>query len=329
MSAPFTTWPDLLIAGLMLLFAALAARRGFAAVLVSLLGFVAAFLIAFSLYANLAVQLSDRFNWSPVWARPLAFIGLWLLVETLFSIVGGLVTSRLRYTETGQRANRLLAIVPGALQGLIVAALVMTLLAVMPLAGEARNSIVKAPVGSRLVEATLALEGPLEGIFGEAARETLGFITIRPPTSDGEGSGEAIKLNFTVENAEPDPQTEEDMLALVNKERAERGLSTLEMDPELRLVARAHAEDMFERGYFAHNTPEGTDPFDRMRAANIIFGLAGENLALAPTLNMAHEGLMNSPGHRANILRDGFNKVGIGVLDGGIYGKMFVQEFSD
>jgi uncharacterized protein YkwD len=86
---------------------------------------------------------------------------------------------------------------------------------------------------------------------------------------------------------------------------------------------------MFARGYFAHDTPEGVDPFQRMQQAGIVFGIAGENLALAPTLDMAHNGLMNSPGHRANILRPEFRKVGIGVLDGGIYGKMWVQEFTD
>ena len=61
------------------------------------------------------------------------------------------------------------------------------------------------------------------------------------------------------------------------------------------------------------------DPFDRMRDAGIVFGTAGENLALAPTLDIAHDGLMNSPGHRANILGTQFRKVGIGVLDGGVY----------
>jgi uncharacterized protein YkwD len=84
---------------------------------------------------------------------------------------------------------------------------------------------------------------------------------------------------------------------------------------------------MFERGYFAHLTPEGKDPFDRMREAHIRFYLAGENLALAQTLDIAHQGLMNSKGHRENILRTGFGRVGIGVLDGGVYGIMVSQEF--
>ena len=64
-----------------------------------------------------------------------------------------------------------------------------------------------------------------------------------------------------------------------------------------------------------------------MRDAHIRFTLAGENLALAQTLPIAHEGLMNSQGHRENILRTGFGRVGIGILDGGFHGLMISQEF--
>jgi uncharacterized protein YkwD len=189
--------------------------------------------------------------------------------------------------------------------------------------------VLKSAIGGRLVSATLALERPFEGIFGPAAREALGFITVQPPTTPGQPSEGAIELQFTVSDAQPDPASEQGMLELVNRERTSRGLGALEMDDALRTLARSHADDMFRRGYFAHDTPEGKSPFDRMHDAGIVFGLAGENLALAPTLDIAHDGLMNSPGHRANILNPGFRKIGIGVLDGGVYGKMFVQEFTD
>jgi uncharacterized protein YkwD len=86
---------------------------------------------------------------------------------------------------------------------------------------------------------------------------------------------------------------------------------------------------MFERGYFSHYNPEGMSPFDRMEQAGIHFIAAGENLALAPNVTIAHQGLMDSPGHRANILSTDFGKVGIGVMDGGMFGRMFVQEFTD
>lgn len=311
-----------------MVYAVMAMRRGFLAGLFALLGLVAAFAISFTFYSGLAEGLSERFGWSPVWSRPAAFVLLWLVTEMLVSLPGRWLSSRVRYSQAAMQTNRVLGLIPGALQGLLFAAMMLTVLAVLPMQGQARREIVQSPLGGKLVNATLALERPLEGVFGAAARETLGFITV-PPSEPGTEHGELVKLNFTVDDAATDEQDEEGMLALVNQERTSRGLVALEMDPELRLLARAHAADMFKRGYFAHDTPEGKDPFDRMREANIVFGLAGEKLALAPTLDMAHNGLMNSPGHRANILNGGFRKVGIGVLDGGIYGKMFVQEFTD
>jgi uncharacterized protein YkwD len=117
------------------------------------------------------------------------------------------------------------------------------------------------------------------------------------------------------------------MLDLVNAERFANGLQPLVLDPELTEVARRHSADMFARGYFAHDTPEGLTPFDRMKESKVNFLTAGENLALAPTLSIAHRGLMNSPGHRANILRPQFGRVGIGIMDGGMRGLMVSQEF--
>ena len=86
---------------------------------------------------------------------------------------------------------------------------------------------------------------------------------------------------------------------------------------------------MLQRGYFSHYNPENKSPFDRMESYGINYGFAGENLALAPSASLAHQGLMNSQGHRANILSPNYKKVGIGIVDGGVYGKMVAQEFSD
>lgn len=126
------------------------------------------------------------------------------------------------------------------------------------------------------------------------------------------------------------------ILALLNRARVEAGLEPLVLDGPLRVLARAHSRDMYVRGYFAHETPECrtsedaegcADPFDRMHAAGIDFEVAGENLALAPGPDSAHRGLMDSPGHRANILNPAFRRVGVGVLRGP-YGIMVSQEFA-
>ena len=90
-----------------------------------------------------------------------------------------------------------------------------------------------------------------------------------------------------------------------------------------------HGESMFQRGFFAHVDLDGATPFDRMRRGGVRFSGAGENLALAPTVEVAHEGLMNSPGHRANILNARFRRIGIGAASGGMHGRMFTQNFAD
>ncbi|MBA4139905.1 MAG: hypothetical protein H0X70_05290, partial [Segetibacter sp.] len=142
------------------------------------------------------------------------------------------------------------------------------------------------------------------------------------PTSE-----KSVKLPFTVTKYKVRPDLEARMLDLVNEERAKAGLKPLKPDPEIQVVARKHSADMFARGYFSHINPDGEDPFDRMRKGGIRFLAAGENLALAQTLTIAHNGLMNSPGHRANILQPAFGRLGIGILNSGIHGLMITQNF--
>src|SRR5262249_13729476 len=97
----------------------------------------------------------------------------------------------------------------------------------------------------------------------------------------------------------------------------------------LAAAGRQHAEEMFRLSYFAHESPVAGSPAIRARAAGARFMVLGENLAYAPTVDIAHNGLMNSPGHRANVLSPAFGRVGIGVVRGGVWGRMFSQEFAD
>lgn len=120
---------------------------------------------------------------------------------------------------------------------------------------------------------------------------------------------------------------EQQMLNLVNTERQKSGLKPLKANLELTKVARVKAKDMIDKGYFDHNSPTYGSPFDMMKQFGISYRTAGENLAGNQTVEKAHTSLMNSDGHRANILNSGYTEVGIGIVDGGPYGKMFVQMF--
>jgi uncharacterized protein YkwD len=205
--------------------------------------------------------------------------------------------------------------------GVIIVAIISALLLAIPLNEGLSERTRDSAFVNRLAIYAERLEGQLRPVFGDAIARTMNLLTIRPD------SNERVSLPFTVEHSRPRPDLEKQMLDLVNQERVANGLNPLAPDPELTEVARRHSADMFARGYFAHDTPENLSPFDRMHAANVRFTTAGENLALAPTIPVAHSGLMNSPGHRANILRPQFGRLGIGVMDGGMRGLMISQEF--
>lgn len=121
---------------------------------------------------------------------------------------------------------------------------------------------------------------------------------------------------------------EQQMVSLVNQERTSRGLAALSVDSKLVKVARMKSQDMIDKNYFGHQSPTYGSPFDLMKAQGVTYRYAGENLAGADTVQRAHTNLMNSAGHRANILNANFTKVGIGVVHGGPYGLMISQEFT-
>lgn len=120
---------------------------------------------------------------------------------------------------------------------------------------------------------------------------------------------------------------EQQMLDLINAERAKAGAQPLVADMRLTEQARLKSQDMIDKGYFSHQSPTYGSPFDQMAAAGITYRTAGENLAGAPSVASAHENLMLSDGHRRNILNPAFDHVGIGIIEGGPYGIMFTQMF--
>ncbi|MGD6941979.1 CAP domain-containing protein [Cytobacillus gottheilii] len=101
---------------------------------------------------------------------------------------------------------------------------------------------------------------------------------------------------------------------ITNAERVSRGINALTWDDHVKETARKHSDDMAENNYFDHNNLEGQSPFDRMKEDQLVFRIAGENLASGQFSSIfAHEGLMNSLGHRENILREDYEYLGVGV----------------
>lgn len=103
------------------------------------------------------------------------------------------------------------------------------------------------------------------------------------------------------------------VLVLVNKERTLRGLTALKGDSALNRVAQLKAEDMAKKGYFSHTSPTYGSAFDMLKSHNIKYKTAGENIAYGQkTAQTVMNGWMNSSGHRANILKSSYTKLGVG-----------------
>lgn len=216
-----------------------------------------------------------------------------------------------------------MGIIPGILSGLLLSSFILSLIIVLPFSVFLKHSVSNSKIGNVLVANTQSFSKNWNSIFGGAVNDALSFLTVEPQ------SNQTVDLHFKVSSVTVDRVAEQQMLVLVNKERTSRELDALSFSEELANVGRSHCKDMFVRGYFSHYTPEGLSPFDRMLTVSINFNYAGENLALAPNVDLAMNGLMQSPGHRANILSANFKKVGIGVIDGGVYGQMYCQEFTN
>ncbi|NLW02376.1 MAG: SH3 domain-containing protein [Clostridiaceae bacterium] len=120
---------------------------------------------------------------------------------------------------------------------------------------------------------------------------------------------------------------EQQLLTLINNERAKGGLPPLRADMELMRVARTKANDMVQNNYFSHYSPTYGSPFDMMRQFGIAFRAAAENIAGNSTIQGAVSAWMKSSGHKANIMNASYNYTGIGIARSNKYGYIFVQMF--
>lgn len=121
---------------------------------------------------------------------------------------------------------------------------------------------------------------------------------------------------------------ESQVIQLVNAERRKYGLQPLAANWELSRVARIKSQDMRDRRYFSHTSPTYGSPFEMMRAFNIPYRAAAENIAAGQrTASEVMQGWMNSPGHRQNILNGQYTQIGVGYAEGGSYGVYWTQMF--
>jgi uncharacterized protein YkwD len=152
------------------------------------------------------------------------------------------------------------------------------------------------------------------------------------PVWCGEEPPAAIKVELDPDEIAPvrsGEEAEERLARLLNRDRERHGLSPLAFDPRLTEVARAHSRDMRDTGVVAHISPTTGSAEDRVRAGGIKTTVVLENVARHYGVAETQEGLMNSPGHRANILNCALKEIGVGYAtgSGSQYGVYWTQDF--
>ena len=137
-------------------------------------------------------------------------------------------------------------------------------------------------------------------------------VAVKGNNASAEVNSKAAEMN-DYENA---------VAAMINNIRAKNNINAIAANGSLNEVAAIRSQDLVNRNYFSHYTPEGTNVFDVMRASGVKFRYAGENLAQATPASIGTpEGFLNawinSPTHMANILRAEYTKIGVSMVESG------------
>jgi len=317
-------WVDVLFVFLLIYF--VVTNSGFIQTSVEILGFFLSLIFSYLLYPYFSPFYIKKLGVLPGYSNVMAFFTVWFIFEFVYFFTSYFVLKRVFKKIGNLKTDKILGVFMGAVQSLVVFTFFISLVFALPVRGQVKKSVLDSKTGVFFVSFSRSFESGLKEVFSQAAQETLNFLTVKPDSKSSVSLDFKAPLNSLI----VDEDSESVLTALVNSERVRIGLNALSIKNDLRDVARDYAKQMFEFGFFSHTSLiDGTNAGDRVDKKNISYRVLGENLAFAPDSYIAHQGLMNSEGHRKNILSPDFRHIGIGIVDAGIYGKMFVQLFSD
>ncbi len=318
-------WVDYIILIIVIYYIIQGWEFGLVNLLSNLVSFLISLWLAIRFHDVVSAFLSDKFGIASMWTNMLGYLLVAIAAETVISELFSLLLDQLPPIPISSRINRVLGALVSFMNSLVLVAFFLLVVLALPIRGSIKGDIKQSGVGSRLVLLADHYGGDIKSSLEQATQGAMKFLTVEPQST------ERVSLNVVPKTSDlsVDATSETEMVTLVNNERTKRGLSQLRVDTAIVNVARAHSRDMFINRYFSHIDPQGHDAKDRMIAAGISFSIVGENLAYAPDVTTAHTGLMNSEGHKENILSTDWHRIGIGIIDSGAYGEMFTQLFAD
>ena len=292
-----------------------------------LLGVIFGLAVAFRLSPAAGAVVSGTIGSGPTVSR---IIGGLLL----FVVVGGAAAILAHYLQRVARlpglalGNRLTGAGLAVAWGAFLATLVLSVVSLFRLPAAVAGQIEDSSVAATLTDPA----GVPQTVFAQVSGDrVLGVLLNLDDLIDGrraivEGDDRVEFEAAEADSVSPDMPAVLDLLEDLNGERSKAGLSELAFSQELSRVALAHAQDMYQGGYFSHVSPTTGRVSDRVLGSGQTHLFVGENLALAADATEAHGGLVASDSHYENMINPVFNSVGVAALNGPL-GLMVVQVF--
>lgn len=318
---------DVLILLVVAWFALSGARRGFVLSVFDIVALALTIILATKGFHFAGALIATQFGWSIAVADVFGFVALLIIGELAHQVGAAMIAGVLRPVFTFMPpinyVNKIAGVIPGAIRGVGYVAVVLIAIQSLPLSSSLASMVSAAPVAGMISH----LVGGMTPSFDSAVGVLIDGRTPNLPDPTL-GLTDHLPIPQGI-NATASPAAEAELVQMTNLARAQAGVPPLLVDKQMTQVALAHSLEMFHLAYFSHDSPTNGTPLDRFHAAGITFIDIGENVAYAPSISLAFRGLMNSPGHRANILSPQFHRIGVGVAEAGIWGYMVTQDFAN
>lgn len=301
--------------------------RGFVKELLDLAGLVLGVVLGFRLSAPVGNFFVDRFEVTPEWARIGAGIAIFVLIGTAVSIFAHYL-GRFVQLPGLNLSNRLLGSGFAVAWGVFLILVFASVASLLPLPESVDETIEESAVASAIAGEDAYARDLFESAAGDDVITSL--LALEPLLGTQrvvlEGEESASLPPVEPERLEISESEADEILEFLNEARVTAGAAPLAPSQGLADVALGHALDMYTNGFVSHVSPTTGTVVDRVRAAGIQLTQVGENLALAASTRAVHDGFMDSDSHRQNLLRTGWNRVGVAAVRGP-YGLMVVQVF--
>jgi uncharacterized protein YkwD len=314
-------WLDYLIIFILIVFFIDGWYTGFLALAAGFAAYAFSFYIAFKFHSIVGKFIVDRLGFTDKWTDAIGYILIIFIVQILLSQLLIRLLKRFVVRLIPYRIDTMFGGIFSLINTLVSLTLILLLIIALPVDPKVKSPIRASIISEKLFILADTYVKPLKLSVEESARKAALFITVNPQSREMK----TLDINIQSWDMLDDEVSERKMYDLVNLERIKHGTVDLNLNPVLSTIARNYSRNMLIRKYFSHIDPDGKSVKDRLNEAKVVYSSAAENLAFAPTVEIAHDGLMASESHRKNILDPSFSQIGIGVVDAGSYGKMFTQ----